>query len=196
MSDEEDAEPGTGELAHGVAKLELAGNVEGVAGLVEEQGVGIVNQGASDERALGFTGRHFEDRAVGKVGDAQAGQGVIGTGMMFGMRLMIGENAGAAEEAGEDDVEAGGIGGASGEEIRGDDAESRAEFEDVPEGTAEDGDGGIVALKRVALAREGLDESGFAGTVGAEDADVLADGDAKGEAVKGNVLAAEDGDVV
>ena len=123
MSDEEDAEPGTGELAHGVAEFELAGNVEGVAGLVEEEGVGIVSQGASDERALGFTGRHFEDRAVGKVGDAQAGQGVIGTGMMFGMRLMIGENAGAAEEAGEDDVEAGGIGGASGEQIRGDDAE-------------------------------------------------------------------------
>ena len=123
MSDEEDAEPGTGELAHGVAKPELTGNVEGVAGLVEEQGVRIVNQGASDERALGFTGRHFEDRAVGKVGDAQAGQGVIGTGMMFGMRLMIGENAGAAEEAGEDHVEAGGIGGASGEEFRGDHAQ-------------------------------------------------------------------------
>ena len=123
MSDEEDAEPGAGELAHGVAELELAGNVEGIAGLVEEQGVRIVNQGASDERALGFTGRHFEDRAVGKVGDAHAGQGVAGTGMMFGMRLMIGENAGTAEEAGEDNVEAGGIGGAGGEEIRGDDSE-------------------------------------------------------------------------
>jgi len=60
---------------------------------------------------------------VGKVGNAHAGQGVVGTGMLFGMRLMIGENAGAAEEAGEDDVEAGGFGGASGEEIRGDDAE-------------------------------------------------------------------------
>jgi hypothetical protein len=116
--------------------------------------------------------------------------------MLFGMKLMIGENTGAAEEAGEDDVEAGGIGGASGEEIRGDDAEGGAEFEDVPEGTAEDGDGRIVPQNRVALAREGLDESGFAGAVGAEDADVLADSDAKGEAVKGNVLAAENSDVV
>lgn len=51
-------------------------------------------------------------------------------------------------------------------------------------------------MKRVALPGEGLDESGFAGTVGAENADVLADRDAKGEAVKGDVLAAEDGDVV
>lgn len=51
-------------------------------------------------------------------------------------------------------------------------------------------------MKRVALAREGLDESGFAGTVGAEDADVLADSDAQGEAVQGNVLSAEHGDVV
>ena len=59
MSDEEDAKPGAGELAHGVAEFELAGNVEGVAGLVEEQGVRIVNQSASDERALGFTGGHF-----------------------------------------------------------------------------------------------------------------------------------------
>ena len=122
MSDEEDAKSGTGELAHGVAKLELTSNVEGVARLVEEQGVRIVNQGASDERALRFSGGHFEDRAVGEVSNAHARQGVVSAGVMFRMRLMIGEDAGTAEEAGQDDVETPGIGSASGEQIGGDDA--------------------------------------------------------------------------
>ena len=133
MSDEKDAESGASELAHDQAKLELTGNVEGVARLVEEQGVRIVNQGASDERALGFSGGHFEDRAFGKVSDAHAGQGGVSVGVMFGMRPMIGENAGAAEEAGEHHVETGGVGSASGEEIRGDDAEGGAKFKDIPE---------------------------------------------------------------
>lgn len=196
MGDEEDAKSGAGKLAHDVAKFELTSDVEGVAGLVEEQCLWVVNQGASDERAFGFTGRHFEDRAIRKMGDAHAGQGVVRAGVMFGMRLVIGENAGAAEEAGKDDVETGGIGGASREEIGGDDAEGRAEFEDIPERAAQDGDRGIFALKRVALAREGLDEGGFAGAVGAEDADMFADSDAKRQAVEGDVLAAKDSDVL
>jgi len=36
MRDEQDAEPGAGELAHQLAKLELTSDIEGVAGLVEE----------------------------------------------------------------------------------------------------------------------------------------------------------------
>jgi hypothetical protein len=122
MSNEEDAESGAGELAHDEAELELTGNVEGVARLVEEQGVRIVNQGTSDERALGFSGGHFEDRALRKVSNTHAGQGVVSAGVMFRMRLMIGEDAGTAEEARQDDVETRGIGGASGEQIGGDDA--------------------------------------------------------------------------
>ena len=131
-----------------------------------------------------------------EVRDAHAGQGVVSTGVMFGMRMMIGKDANAAEEAGEDHVETGGIGGASGEQIRGDDAEGGTEFEDIPERLAQDGDGGIFALKRVALAREGLDQGGLAATVGAEDADVFANRDAKGEAVEGDVLTAKNSDVL
>jgi hypothetical protein len=196
MSDEKDAESGAGELAHGVAEFELTGNIEGVARLIEEQGVGLVNEGARDERALGFSRRHLEDGAVSKVGNAHAGQGVVRAGVVFGMGLMIGEDASAAEETGEDDIEAGGIGGASRKEIGGDDAEGGAQFEDIPERAAKDGDGGIFALKRVALAGEGLDEGGFAGAVGAEDTDMLADSDTNREAVESDVLAANDGYVV
>lgn len=63
MGDENDAEAGLREMAHGVAKLELRGNVEGVGRLVEEKGLRIVDQGAGDERALGFAGGHLGDGA-------------------------------------------------------------------------------------------------------------------------------------
>jgi hypothetical protein len=195
MSDEENAESGASEFAHGVAKFHLAGDVQGVSGFVEEQGVRFMNQGAGDQGALGFSGRHFENGAVSEVGNPHAGEGGMGPGAVFGVRVMIGENARAAEEAGKDNIEAGGLGGAGGEEIGGDDAEGRTEFKNIPEGAAENGDGRIFALKGVALAREGLDEGGFAGAVGTKDADVFAHGDAEGKAVKGDVIATEDGDV-
>jgi hypothetical protein len=66
-------------------------------------------------------------------------------GVAAGEEIRIGfvmrEDARAAEEAGEDDVAAGRIGGAGGEQVGRDDAEQGAEFEDVPALFAEDGDG-------------------------------------------------------
>jgi hypothetical protein len=196
VSDEKDAKAGTGQFAHGLAEFDLAGNVEGVAGFVEKQGVRMVNQGTGDQSALGFSRGHFENGAVGERGDTHAGESGVRMGAMFGVRLMIGENTRAAEKSGKDDVEAGGIRGASREEIGRNDAQSRAEFENIPEGASKNGDGRIFALKGVALASESLDEGRFTRTVGTEDADVLANGDAEGEAVEGDILAAEYGDIL
>src|SRR5271167_4919033 len=49
---------------------------------------------------------------------------------------------------------------------------------------------------RLSLASESLDEGRFTRAVGAQDADVLAHGDAQGEAVEGDILAAEHGDIL
>lgn len=174
----------------------MAGNVEGIAGLVEKEGVRIVNQGTGDQSALGFSRRHFENGAVRQMGDAHAGESGVRMGAMFEVRLMIGENTRAAEESGKDDVEAGGIRGASREKIGRNDSQGGAEFENIPEGASKYGDGGIFALKGVTLASESLDEGRFTRTVGTKDADMLANGDAEGESVEGDVLAAEYGDIL
>ena len=50
--------------------------------------------------------------------------------------------------------------------------------------------------ERVAFARDGFDQRGFAAAVGAEDADVFAGADLEGDVVEGGAFAAHDGDVV
>ena len=195
VGDEEDAESSASEFAHGVTQFDLAGNVEGVARLVKEQGVWLVNQGAGDESTLGFPGRHLENGTAREIGNSHAGESGVRAVAMVGERLMIGENPRTAEKAGEDDVEAAGIRCAGSEEVGRDDSQSGAKFEDIPQGAAKNGDGRSFALKGITLASDGLNESGFARTVGAKNADVLADGDAQGEAVKGHVVSAKDSDV-
>ena len=66
------------------------------------------------------------------MGDTHAGESGMRMGAMFGVRLMIGENTRAAEKSRKDDVEAGGIRGASREKIGRNDAQGRAEFENIP----------------------------------------------------------------
>jgi hypothetical protein len=80
-----------------------------------------------------------------KMSDAHAGESAVRARAMMGMRLMIGENARAAKEAGKDHVEAGRVGGTGGQQIRGYDPEAGAKFRNIPQGAAQNGDGGIVA---------------------------------------------------
>ena len=72
----------------------------------------------------------------------------------------------------------------------GDDAEALLEFGEIPALAAKDADLGFRLDDRVALAGDGLDESGFAAAVGAENGDVLAGVDAEIDVVKDEVVAA------
>ena len=196
MGDENDAQAGLCELAHGVAKLELRGNVESVGRFVEEKCLWIVNQGAGDERAFGFTRGHLCDSAAGEMVDAEAFEGRVSESKLVRCGMMMGKDMRAAEESGKHDVEAGGVGGARSEQILRDDAEVGAQFKDVPAVLAHDGDGRTFAGERIAFARDGLDERGFAATVGTKDADVFAGVDAQGEVAESRQVTANHGDVV
>jgi hypothetical protein len=97
---------------------------------------------------------------------------------------MMGKNSGAAEKAGEDNVAASGFSSAGAKQVWRNDAEERAEFENVPAFPAEDSHGGIFAGERIAFASDGFDEGGFPAAIRAEDANVFAGVDAKRDVIE------------
>ncbi len=84
VGDEKDADAGLGEVAKLLADFAEGWEVEAGGGFVEEEGVGVVNEGAGDEEAAGFAGREFVEPAVGQVSDFEAGHGLGGGGFHFG----------------------------------------------------------------------------------------------------------------
>ena len=48
MCDQENAQAAVCQGAHRVAQLDLGADIERVAGLIEQQGLGVVHQGARD----------------------------------------------------------------------------------------------------------------------------------------------------
>src|SRR5258707_1554545 len=100
MSDEEDSESGFGEFAHGIPKLQLRADVQGVAGLVKKQRLWLVHQRPCDQRPLGFAGGHFRDRAVGEMRNAEPRHRFVGKLGMSRIGMMVREYARAAEKAG------------------------------------------------------------------------------------------------
>jgi hypothetical protein len=109
---------------------------------------------------------------------------------------MIRLDTDAAEEARENHFKAGDVARAGVHQIVGDDAQQRAEFEDVPGILSENGEGGTGAGQRIAFARDGLDQGGFAATVGSQDGHVLAGLNAKSYVFEHGFFTAHDGDAV
>jgi hypothetical protein len=179
-----------------VADFAEGGEVEAGGRFVEEESVGVVNEGAGDEEAASFAGGEFVEPAIGEVSNFEAGHGLSGGGLHFGQDVMIGPDADGAEEAREDEFAAFDVAGALGHEVVADEAEVVAEVEDVPIAGAEDLERCFGAEERVAFAGDGFDERGFAAAVGAEDGDVFAGFDGEVEAVKGEAAAAFDEDVL
>lgn len=201
VRDQEDAQAGLHQFAHRFAQLQLRANVEGVAGLVEEERVRLVDQRAGNQRALGFAGGHLGHGARREVGDAEALERGLCSRQMHRIRMVMRENARAAEESGEHHVASCGIGGAGSEQVRRNDAQERAQFENVPALAAEDRNRGAVFClifgwrQRIALAGDRFDERGFAAAVWPQDADVLSRGDLQIYFTEGGVIAAHYRDV-
>jgi len=59
MGHQKNAQAGLRQTAHGVTEFKLGGNVEGVAGLIQQQGLRFVDQGPGDQRALGLARGHL-----------------------------------------------------------------------------------------------------------------------------------------
>ena len=195
VGDEEDAGALLSDAAEGFAKFTLGGEVEGVRRLVEEQHLWLVDEGAGDHDAALLAGRHLSDELRFEVRGLHQDECFVGALAHGRFHVEVGPEGRSGEESGDHGVEAAGDRGALAGEFGGDDAEVGAELRDVPALVAEEAKFGGGGDDGVALAGEGFDEGGFAAAVGAEDGEVFTIGDAEGDVVEDDVVAAGDGDV-
>lgn len=196
VGDHENADAVLRDAAEGLAQLALGGEVEGVRGLVKEEHLGLMHESAGDHNAALLAGGHFSDELLGEMAGLHELEGLLGTGAHVRLDAQIGPEGGGGEEAGDNGVESGGDGGALAGQLGGDDAEMAAELRDIPAFAAEQEELRLGRGDGVALAGDGFDEGGFAAAVGPEDGDVFAGGDAEGDVVKDDVVAAGDADVL
>src|SRR6266446_4918940 len=166
-------QPGLRELAHGVTKLKLRANVQGIAGLVKQKCLRMVHQGSRDQRTLGLTGGHLRDCAIGEIRDAKPLQSFLRTREMFRIGMMVRKNARAAEKPGKHYIAASGIGRTRSQQIRRHDSEQRAQFENIPSLAPQNGNAGPLPRMWIALPGNGLDQRRFTTAIRPQDAYVL-----------------------
>lgn len=195
VGDHENADSLLRNAAEGLAEFALRGEVEGVGGLVEEEHLGAMDQGARDHDAALLACRHFADEFRFEVRGLHEMESLVGALAHVGRDVQIGPEGRGGEESCDDSVETAGDGGALAGKLGGDDAEVGAELGDVPTLAAEEAELGGGRDDGVALAGEGFDQRRFAAAVGAEDGDVFTVGDAKRDVVEDDVVAAGDADV-
>ncbi len=195
MRDHENANSLLSNPAEGLAELALSGEVEGVRGLVEEQHFRLVHEGARDHDAALFAGGHFADEFGGEMGGLHEVEGLAGPVAHFRRDVEVRPEGGGGEESGGDSVEAARDWCALAGQLGRHHAEMSAKLRDVPTFAAEEAELGGGRDDGITLAGDGLYERGFAAAVGAEDGEVLAAGDAEGDGVKDDIVAAGDADV-
>ena len=144
-----------------------AGEVEGGGGFVEQEKLGLADQGAGEEGAETFSGGKGVIKLIGVAGEADLCEQVAGVVALVGRGVEVAQRQGGEVAAGGDVV--GGhvvIEGVDGGGF--DDADLFAEGRDgdFAQGLAEELDG---ALLRPEVGAGEAEEGGFAAAVGAED---------------------------
>ena len=185
-----------GHMPEGLAQLALGGEVEGVRRLVEQKHLRLVDKGPGDHDAPLLPGRHFTHQLRFEVGGLHEVEGLACSGAHFRRDVKVGPQGRRGEESGNHGIDAARDGRALAREFRGDDAEVGAQLRNIPALPAKEPELRCGRDDGVALAGDGADERGFAAAVGAEDGDVLAVGDAEGDSVQDDVVAAGDRDIV
>src|ERR1700734_264396 len=131
--------------------------------------------------------------------DSQPLKRGIRAGQMVRVRMMVRKDARTAEKSGKHHVATGGVRGARSQQIRRNDSQQRTQLEYIPAFAPENRNRGSFACHGITLARNGLNQRGFAASIGSEDANVFAGTDAKRNAIErrpSGGLSAHDGDVV
>ncbi len=126
VSHEDDSNPRLGQRAHRFAKTVLRENIEAIARLIEHQRLRIVHQRARNQDALRLTGRHLRDGAVREMRHSKPIENGVGAQSVRRLDSLVIEDAGTAEEAGENDFAAARLARAVGHQIVRYDAERSA----------------------------------------------------------------------
>lgn len=98
VRDEQEADSARGESAHMVAHFALGGEVEAGGGLVKEQGFGMMDEGAGDEKTARFAGGQFVEPTVCQMRDFEARHGIGSSFFHLGQEVMVRPNADGSEE--------------------------------------------------------------------------------------------------
>lgn len=196
MRDQKNAGSLLRQTAQGVPQLPLRGQVEGVAGLIEQKNPRAMDESAADENALGFPGRHLPDGLGAEMFDFKPAKNFFSAIDHFTRDAKVWPQGGARKKSGDDGVAAQGVRGAFAGKLGGDDTEMTAQLGEVPAFAAEDAEVRAFPDERISLAGEGLDQGRFAAAVGAKDSDVLSRPDAERDIVQHDGVAAGDKNIL
>src|SRR5690348_6120243 len=184
VSHQKNANPTLRPLTNRIPKLNLRGDVQRVAGLVEQQRSRVMHQRPRDQGSLGFARRHLGDRTSREMRDSQTGERGHGSRQMRWIRMMVRKDAPAAKKTGKHNVATSGVRRGRSEQVRRDDSKQRTQLKDVPALASQNRNRGAFPDQGITLPRDRFDQSGFAAAVGSEDADVFAGSDAKSDSIE------------
>ncbi len=196
VGDEDDGAALAGLEADEFIQMALGGEVEAGAGFIEQQGFGLVDEGAGQEDAAGFSAGELVGPTVGEMEDAHFGEGGVGALPHGGGDLVVGLNDDAIEEASKHQFPAPDVAGGAGHPIVGDDAEPLAEFIEMPAVLPVDAHKAVRPQERILLAGDHLEQGGLATAVRTEDGDVFAFLNTEREATQGGPLSTTNSNVL
>src|ERR1700675_1989445 len=127
--------------------------------------------------------------------NAKPRQSSLSSRKMFRIRMMVRKNARAAEETGEHHVAASGIRGTASQQVRRNNAQQRAQLENVPALAPQYGNAGSFPREWITLPRDGLDQCRLAAAIRSQYAHVLPAGDFQADVLEGRAVTTHYGDV-
>jgi len=195
VCDHQNADSLLRDLAESFTQLALSGEVKGIRGLVEEKHFRLMDQGAGDHDAPLLAGRHFANELRFEVRGLHELEGLVGAVAHVGRNVEVGPERRRGEETSDHGIETACDRCPFAGQFRGDNAQMSAELRNIPALAAEQAQLRGGRDDGIALAGDGFDERGFSAAVGAKDSDVFAVGDAEGDCVQDDVVAAGDRDV-
>ena len=129
-------------------------------------------------------------------GDKAAIQSRVGQFEVFKVDFVVRKNPCAAEEPGQHYVPTAGVTGTPGHQVVRNDAQQRAQLENIPALLPQDGDRGALLCQGVAFSCDGLDQSRLAAPVWTEDCESLVATYANAEILQYDFLSAHHGDIL
>ncbi len=184
VGDEDDSLPRLHEAADDVEVLKAGLEVEAAGRLIQQQCIGIADQGAAEQEPALFPGGHRGEGAVFQLGHPEPLHDVLGTGAVVGAELLMRPGVRARIVAGQDDAQAAHVAPILVLKIVRDDAEVGPQVEEVPALLAEEPYGAALALDGIDIARQQLEQGRFAGAVGSKDGGLASDRDVERQVVE------------
>ena len=168
-------------------ELDFGGKIEVGGGFVEEEELRLSGEGAGDEDTLALAAGEGGEAAVFEVVEVHLFEGILGKFAVWGAKRS--EGAGLTESAHEDDV--GNVDGEIGVHLA-----VLGDVSDLGAGvfgsSVEYGNGAFLGAEE---AEDKFEHGGFAGAVGADDADEIAFGEFQVDIVEDGVIVVGEGDV-